>query len=76
MKQELINIVNKDDESTGEGGSTYMVFPYMDHDLERLVNNPSIKFTPAMIKAYMKQILNAVDYIHKVSSIQHILFSF
>jgi serine/threonine protein kinase len=41
------------------------VFPYMDHDLTGLLENPTIRFTPAHIKSYMKQLLEGIGYLHK-----------
>ncbi|EPY49222.1 CMGC/CDK/CDK9 protein kinase Cdk9 [Schizosaccharomyces cryophilus OY26] len=45
-------------------GSIYMVTPYMDHDLSGLLKNPSVKFTEAQIKCYMKQLLAGTKYLH------------
>ncbi|GAB1526839.1 serine/threonine protein kinase, CMGC, CDC2/CDK sub [Rhizoctonia solani] len=46
-------------------GSIYMVFPYMDHDLAGLLENPSVKFSPSQIKLYMRQLLEGTDYLHR-----------
>ncbi|CAG8487327.1 12092_t:CDS:10 [Ambispora gerdemannii] len=45
--------------------SIYMVFPYMDHDLAGLLENPSVKFTPPQIKCYLKQLLEGTFYLHQ-----------
>ena len=42
-----------------------MVFPYMDHDLTGLLENPQVRFSPAQIKSYTKQLLCGVSYMHK-----------
>ncbi|KAF8600562.1 Pkinase-domain-containing protein [Ceratobasidium sp. AG-I] len=46
-------------------GSIYMVFPYMDHDLAGLLENPSVKFSPSQIKLYMRQLLEGTEYLHQ-----------
>lgn len=49
----------------GERGNFTMVFKYMDHDLTGLLENPSVTFSPAVIKSYAKQILLGIEYLHK-----------
>ncbi|KAL2809496.1 kinase-like domain-containing protein [Aspergillus granulosus] len=49
--------------SKGEGrkkASMYMVFPYMEHDLSGLLENPAVHFTEAQIKCYMIQLLEGL----------------
>jgi serine/threonine-protein kinase BUR1 len=41
-----------------------MVFPYLDHDLAGLLENPQVKFTPPQIKAYIQQLLQGTRYLH------------
>lgn len=41
-----------------------MVFPYMDHDLAGLLENPTVKLQPSHIKLYMKQLLEGLEYMH------------
>ncbi|KAL4917903.1 kinase-like domain-containing protein [Aspergillus aurantiobrunneus] len=53
--------------SKGEGRkkpSMYMVFPYMEHDLSGLLENPAVHFTEAQIKCYMIQLLEGLKYLH------------
>ncbi|KAL4868474.1 hypothetical protein BDV12DRAFT_209174 [Aspergillus spectabilis] len=53
----------------GEGRkkpSMYMVFPYMEHDLSGLLENPAVHFTEAQIKCYMIQLLEGLKYLHGV----------
>jgi serine/threonine protein kinase len=50
-----------------ERGSIYMVFPYMDHDLAGLLDNPSVRLTQPQIKTYLKQLLEGTAYLHHVS---------
>ncbi|PVG04134.1 Pkinase-domain-containing protein [Serendipita vermifera] len=47
-----------------DAGSVYMVFPYMDHDLAGLLENPEVKLSPSHVKAYMKQLLEGLEYMH------------
>ncbi|KDE03944.1 CMGC/CDK protein kinase [Microbotryum lychnidis-dioicae p1A1 Lamole] len=46
-------------------GSTCMVFPYMDHDLAGLLENPKVKLEVSHIKQYAKQLLEGTDYLHE-----------
>ncbi|CEL04339.1 Putative Serine/threonine-protein kinase bur1 [Aspergillus calidoustus] len=53
--------------SKGEGrkkASMYMVFPYMEHDLSGLLENPAVHFTEPQIKCYMIQLLEGLRYLH------------
>ncbi|KAL4902465.1 Serine/threonine-protein kinase bur1 [Aspergillus multicolor] len=53
--------------SKGEGRkkpSMYMVFPYMEHDLSGLLENPAVHFSEAQIKCYMVQLLEGLRYLH------------
>lgn len=43
-----------------------MVFPYMDHDLAGLLDNPKVRLTPPQIKTYLKQLLEGTAYLHHV----------
>jgi len=51
----------------GRMGEVFMVEPYMDHDLNGMLENPSIQFTPSQIKLYMKQLFEGTLYMHQVS---------
>jgi serine/threonine-protein kinase BUR1 len=53
--------------SKKERTSIYMVFPYMDHDLAGLLENPSVKLSVPQIKTYLKQLLEGTSYLHHVS---------
>ncbi|CAG8775970.1 7781_t:CDS:2, partial [Acaulospora morrowiae] len=48
-----------------EPPSIYMVFPYMDHDLAGLLENPKVQFSEAQIKCYLKQLLEGTYYLHQ-----------
>lgn len=41
-----------------------MVFEYLEYDLWALANSPQISLTPTHIKTYMKQMLDAIAYMH------------
>jgi serine/threonine-protein kinase BUR1 len=43
----------------------YMVFPYMEHDLSGLLDNPSVHFDEPQIKCYMLQLLKGLAYLHE-----------
>ncbi|KAI9326423.1 kinase-like domain-containing protein [Zopfochytrium polystomum] len=51
-------------------GEIHMVFPYMEHDMSGLLENPNVCFTPAQIKSFMKQLLEGTHYLH-LNSILH-----
>ncbi|BGP63309.1 serine/threonine protein kinase, CMGC, CDC2/CDK sub [Rhodotorula toruloides] len=46
-------------------GKTFMVFPYMDHDLAGLLENPRVKLETEHIKQYSKQLLEGTAYLHR-----------
>ncbi|GAA5981221.1 hypothetical protein JCM5350_006066 [Sporobolomyces pararoseus] len=46
-------------------GRTFMVFPYMDHDLAGLLENPQVKLDIGEIKQYGKQLLEGTAYLHR-----------
>ncbi|KAI9250540.1 kinase-like domain-containing protein [Phascolomyces articulosus] len=56
--------VERGDPIKKEQGSIYMVFPYMDHDLAGLLENPSVRLTTPQIKTYVKQLLEGTAYLH------------
>ncbi|KAM0749055.1 Pkinase-domain-containing protein [Meredithblackwellia eburnea MCA 4105] len=46
-------------------GKTFMVFPYMDHDLAGLLENPKVNLQAQHIKQYSKQLLQGTAYLHR-----------
>ncbi|KAJ5541987.1 hypothetical protein N7535_004405 [Penicillium sp. DV-2018c] len=51
----------------GEGRkkpSLYMVFPYMEHDLSGLLENPAVQFSEPQIKCYLMQLLEGLKFMH------------
>ncbi|ORY38418.1 Pkinase-domain-containing protein [Rhizoclosmatium globosum] len=57
--------VKKGNKQTRTRGEVHMVFPFMDHDLNGLLENPNIRFLPNQIKSYVQQLLKGTDYLHK-----------
>lgn len=53
-------------QSGSDGASIYMVFPFMDHDLSGLLENPAVILSFSQIKLYMKQLCEGVGYLHRV----------
>lgn len=51
---------------------TYMVFPYMDHDLAGLLENREVVLKEAQIKQYARQLLEGTYYMHRVSARQRL----
>lgn len=45
-------------------GSVYMVFEYMEHDLNGVLNHPKVHFTPAHLKSLASQLLEGLGYLH------------
>lgn len=52
------------------GGCIYMVFEYLDMDLKKLLDRKKTLLTPKLVKSYMHQLLEALDYCH-LSRILH-----
>ena len=61
--KEIITSKSSDDRNPG---NVYLLFEYMEHDLEGLLNmtRPRIEYTIAHLKSYMKQMLQAIEYLH------------
>ncbi|WFD44746.1 [pyruvate dehydrogenase (acetyl-transferring)] kinase [Malassezia psittaci] len=49
----------------GKMGDVFMVEPYMDHDLNGLLDNPTIQLQMNQIKLYMRQLLEGTLYMHQ-----------
>lgn len=47
--------------------SIYMVFEYLEHDLNGILSQPSARFTPAHLKSLAKQLLAGLAYLHRHS---------
>ncbi|SNX86523.1 related to CTK1 - carboxy-terminal domain (CTD) kinase, alpha subunit [Melanopsichium pennsylvanicum] len=46
-------------------GSIYMVFEYMEHDLNGILAHPQVKFSEAHLKSLASQLLSGLDYLHR-----------
>lgn len=53
----------------------FVVFPFMQHDLAGLLENPKVEFTGAIIKCFMKQLLEGIAYLHRVRPFIFLTFS-
>lgn len=58
----------KPEDETGfqEVDNFYMVFPFMDHDLNGIIDNQKIKLTLPQIKCYVQQLLKGMSHLHQV----------
>ena len=45
-------------------GSLYLIFEFLNNDLQGLMNNPMVKFELPHIKCMMHQILLGMDHLH------------
>lgn len=45
-------------------GTIYLVFEYCQHDLNGLLDNPEVRFTPYQVKCYMKQMVEGLRFLH------------
>ncbi|CAN0265322.1 unnamed protein product, partial [Laminaria digitata] len=48
----------------GKQGDVYMAFEYLEYDLWALANSSQVNLTAVHIKTYMKQMLDAIAYMH------------
>lgn len=46
------------------GGFIYLVFEYLDMDLKKLLDRKKSLVTPNVVKSYLYQLLQAIDYCH------------
>ncbi|KAI8897966.1 kinase-like domain-containing protein [Globomyces pollinis-pini] len=57
-------VVEKGDYKKKIPKATWLVFPYLDHDLNGLIGNPQVTLTPPVIKSYMQQLLFGMEHLH------------
>lgn len=62
----VLLLTSPGDRSSFKLGKTFMVFPYMDHDLAGLLENRSVRLETPHIKQYAKQLLTGTAYLHQV----------
>lgn len=58
------NVIRLHETMTSRTGSVYMVFEYMEHDLNGLLVHPGVSFTHAHIKSLAQQLLRGLAYLH------------
>ena len=46
-------------------GSIYMVFEYMEHDLNGILAHPQVQFSDAHLKSLASQLFSGLDYLHR-----------
>ncbi|PKI83098.1 [pyruvate dehydrogenase (acetyl-transferring)] kinase [Malassezia vespertilionis] len=61
----VIDMAYKPATERGKMGDVYMVEPYMDHDLNGLLDNPDIHLQMNQIKLYMRELLEGTLHMHK-----------
>lgn len=61
----VIDMAYRASTERGKMGDVYMVEPYMDHDLNGLLDNPSVQLPMNQIKLYMRELLEGMLYLHK-----------
>jgi serine/threonine protein kinase len=49
----------------GKQGGVYMVFEYLEADLEGLLRTPDVRLLPQHIKSFTHQLLQGLQYMHK-----------
>ncbi|KAI7824900.1 kinase-like domain-containing protein, partial [Kickxella alabastrina] len=63
-------LVRHEGAGSTQAPSVYMVFPYMEHDLTGLLENPKIHLRLEHIKLYLRQLLEGTAYLH-ASHVMH-----
>lgn len=68
----IIEIIYNKDKFIEQSSSVAIVFEYMPHDLSSFIKNQEIysQVTQGQLKGYMKQILEAIQFLHK-NNIMH-----
>ncbi|KAI9506901.1 kinase-like domain-containing protein, partial [Coemansia spiralis] len=57
-------LVRHEPHGASQAPAVYMVFPYMDHDLTGLLENPKIHLRLEHIKLYLRQLLEGTAFLH------------
>lgn len=58
-------VASRDSAVSRNGSSVFMVFPFMDHDLTGLLENPQVVLSVPQIKFYLRNILLGLHHVHK-----------
>lgn len=61
------NVIRLHETMTSRTGSVYMVFEYMEHDLNGILVHPEVQFTDAHRKSLVAQLLRGLEYLHQRS---------
>ena len=61
------NVIRLHETMTSRTGSVYMVFEYMEHDLNGILVHPQVRFTDAHRKSLVAQLLRGLEYLHQRS---------
>ncbi|WFD48849.1 [pyruvate dehydrogenase (acetyl-transferring)] kinase [Malassezia furfur] len=59
------NVIRLQEIMTSRAGSVYMVFEYMEHDLNGVLVHPEVTFTDAHRKSLASQLLQGLAYLHR-----------
>lgn len=51
-------------------GDVFLVFEYIDYDLQAVLSSPDVRLTPQHVQCLMRQLLQALHYIH-INGIMH-----
>lgn len=61
----VIDMAYRPSNERGKLGDVFMVEPYMDHDLNGLLENPNVQLPMNQIKLYMRELLEGTLYMHQ-----------
>ncbi|WFD36877.1 [pyruvate dehydrogenase (acetyl-transferring)] kinase [Malassezia cuniculi] len=61
----VIDMAYRPSNERGKLGDVFMVEPYMDHDLNGLLENPTVHLPMNQIKLYMRELLEGTLYMHQ-----------
>ena len=58
------NVIRLHETMTSRTGSVYMVFEYMEHDLNGILVHPDVDFSASHVKSLASQLLHGLAYLH------------
>lgn len=61
----VVDMAYRPSSERGKLGEVFMVEPYMDHDLNGLLENPNIQLPMTQIKLYMRELLEGTLFMHQ-----------
>lgn len=56
------------------GGNLHLVLPFYDYDLEKLIKDTRVLFSPADIKAWMWMLLSGIEFCHERDIIHRVIY--